>query len=410
MATIKDEDIGSVTVVSCGMSPADLTARHREAVRNAGVLAGGRRLLDWFPEFKGERVVLGAHTSEAADQLVARSERERIAVLASGDALFFGVGRLLAARMPPGRLRVIPNVTAAQSALARLCVPWEEARFFSVHGRDEALPWRRILQAPVAVVYADAVRSPASLADELIRCWPPAALRSAAFVSDIGTPAEQCVVRPLFELKEHLGGDLTLLVLLPDETLRPALALGEEDSAYAHEAGLITHPEVRAVVLSKLRLRPGVLWDIGAGSGSVGVEAAGLCDGLAVYAVEKDEERCAHIAGNAASAGVGSVRVISGRAPDALAALPDPHSVFVGGGGADVAAIVEAAFGRLRPGGSLVAAAVMLETRARLLDCLPQHRAEIVELDVRRARPLGSGHGLEPGHPVALHVFRKEVR
>lgn len=409
MATIKDEDIGSVTVVSCGMSPADLTARHREAVQSAGVLAGGRRLLDWFPEFKGERVVLGAHTSETADQLVARSERERIAVLASGDALFFGIGRLLAARLPPGRFRVIPNVTSAQSALARLCVPWEEARFFSVHGRDAALPWRRILQAPVAVVYTDAVRSPASLADELIRRWPPAAMRSAAFVSDIGTPAEQCVVRPLFELKEHLGGELTLLVLLPDETLPPPVALGEEDAAYAHEAGLITHPEIRAVVLSKLRLRPGILWDIGAGSGSVGVEAAGLCERITVFAVEKNEERCAHIEANAA-AGAVSVRVIKGSAPEALKGLPDPHSVFVGGGGADVAAIVEAAFGRLRPGGSLVAAAVMLETRARLLDCLPQHCAEIVELDVRRAQPLGSGHGLEPGHPVALFVFRKEIR
>lgn len=409
MATANINDDGSVTLVSCGMGPADLTARHREAVARAGVLAGGRRLLDWFPEFKGEKVVLGAHTAEAVDSLVARSAREQVAVLASGDSLFFGVGRLFAARLPACRLTVLPNVSGAQCALARLCVPWEDARFFTVHGREEPLPWRRILQAPVAVVYADKVRTPAAIASELIRHWPPARLRSAAFAADIGAPSEQCIARPLFELTEHLGGDLTMLVLLPDETLRPPIALGEEDSAYAHEAGLITHPELRAVVLSKLRLRPGVLWDIGAGSGSVGVEAAGLCEGLSVFAVEKNEERCAHVAANAAAAGTAGVKVVRGQAPDILTGLPDPHAVFVGGGGVEVAAIVEAAFRRLKPGGSLVASAVMLETRSRLLNCLPQHRAELVELDVRRAKPLGPGHGLEPGNAVALFVFRKEV-
>jgi precorrin-6Y C5,15-methyltransferase (decarboxylating) len=95
-------------------------------------------------------------------------------------------------------------------------------------------------------------------------------------------------------------------------------------------------------------------------------------------------------------------------APDAFAALPAPHAVFVGGGGVGVGAIVESAFQRLRPGGSLVAAAILLETRARLLDCLPERRIEMVEIEVRRARPLGPGHKLEPGNPVALFVYRKE--
>lgn len=400
---------GSIVIVSCGVSPADLTMRQRDEVAHADVLAGGRRLLDWFPEFKGEKTILGAHTGETVAQLVTRSRDARVVVLASGDALFFGIGRLFAERMDPGRLTILPNITAAQAALARLCLAWENARFFSVHGRDNPLPWRAILQAPLAVVYTDPARTPSVVAASLMQHWPAARGRQAAVVADLGSPTERCVTGTLAEIAEVATSGLAMLIVRPDESvLTPPLSLGLEDDVYDREADLITHPEIRAVALAKLRLGPGVMWDVGAGSGSVGIEAAGLCEGLAVYAIEKEKSRCAQIRHNAAASGCSAVSVVEGMAPDALATLPAPRSVFVGGGGTNVSVIVKGAFHRLLPGGSLVASAVLLETRARLLDCLQDHRIEMVEIEVRRARALGQGHRLEPGNPVALFVYRKE--
>jgi precorrin-6Y C5,15-methyltransferase (decarboxylating) len=398
-----------LVIVSCGVSPADLTARHREAIASADVLAGGQRLLDWFPEFAGEKKPLRAHTRETVDELIARSRDARVVVLASGDALFFGVGRLFAERAQPEQLEILPNITAAQAALARLHQAWDHARFFSVHGRDTPLPWRAILQAPLAVVYADPTRTPSAIAAGLIERWPESSRRPAAAVCDLGGPAERYLEGTLAHVAGSATSGLALLVVRSDDASRtPPLPLGLDDETYEHEAGLITHPEIRAVVLAKLRLGPGVLWDVGAGSGSVGLEAAGLCEGLTVYALEKQAARCAQIRANAVAGGCPALTVVEGSAPDLLDGLPAPRSVFVGGGGASVTAIVEHAFRRLLPGGSLVASAVLLETRARLLECLPARRAELLELDVRRARPLGEGHRLEAANPISLFVYRKE--
>lgn len=400
----------SLTLVSCGMGPGDLTARHRAAVAAASVLAGGPRLLGWFPEFKGDRIPLDTHVAATVDQLVTRSRTEAVTVLASGDALFFGIGRLFASRVPAEGLTILPNVTAAQAAFARLGLAWEQARFFTVHGRTEPVPWRTILQAPVAVIYADPARRPAVVAEELIRQWPGAARCHADVLADLGAETERHIAGTLADIATTPTSGLAMLIVRrTDDVLPPPLPLGLDDDTYRHEAGLITHPEVRAVILSKLRLGPGTMWDIGSGSGSVGVEAAGLCEGLAVHAVEKNASRCATIAQNAAAAGCARVQVVKGAAPAALEGLPAPRAVFVGGGGADVRTLVELAFERLVPGGVLVASAVMLETRARLLDCLPERRTELVELDVRRARALGPGHGMEPTHPIALFIYRKEL-
>jgi precorrin-6Y C5,15-methyltransferase (decarboxylating) len=401
-----------VTVVGCGVGPEDLAGRRREAVASAEVLVGGQRLLDGFPDFRGRRVALGAHAVEQAVEAVTGTAAPgRVVVLASGDALFFGIGRALVARLGGEAVEFLPDVTAAQAAFSRLGLPWERARFFSVHGRDAVLPWREVLQAPVAVVYADPARPAAAVAAALVRQWPAAAERIGALCENLGGAGERVVRARLGELAAMDCGGLSLLVVEgageAEAGAVPPLPLGLDDEAYAHESGLITHPEIRAVALAKLRLRPGVMWDVGAGSGSVGLEAAGLCPGLDVVAIERQAGRGLTIVANARAAGVARLRVVTGEAPGVLEGLPSPVCVFVGGGGGDARVIVERAFERVLPGGTLVAAAVMLETRARLLDCLPGSRSELLEIEVKRARPLGPGHRFESRNPVSLFMFRK---
>ncbi|MFA4943906.1 MAG: precorrin-6y C5,15-methyltransferase (decarboxylating) subunit CbiE [Lentisphaeria bacterium] len=405
---------GHLTIIGCGLGPDDLTPRHRQAVEAADLLAGGQRLLAWFPEFPGETIVLDHAAATAAAALAESARRRRVAVLASGDPLFFGIARLFTRLLPPEMVTILPNVSAAQAALARLKLPWHGTRFFSVHGREAPLPWERILRAPSAIVYCDGVRTPQQVAATLVERHPAAASRPAALAADLGAADETLREASLGELaRQPAVGTLAMLVLLPPAesapgaATAPPLPLGLPDAAYDHEHGLITHPEIRAVALAKLRLRPGVLWDLGAGSGSVAVEAAGLCEGLRAYAVEGKPERCRQIQANAERFGRAGITVIQEDILAAIPRLPPPDAVFIGGGGSQIAEIATAAFAALRPGGVLVAAAILNETRAALAGILAAAESEVLEIAVRRQAPLGHGTMMKPENAVLLAVFAK---
>ncbi len=403
---------GHLTIIGCGTRVQDLTPLHIQALDDADVLAGGRRLLNWFPDFQGETLEIGKHVRETVAKLFEMAREQRVAVLASGDPLFFGIGARFVDASPDIDVTILPNVSAAQQALARLALPWSEARFFSVHGRKARLPWRQILAAATTVIYTDPKHNPAIVAKELIAFYPPATQRMAAVAENLGS-SERISKGNLKEIAGQSFSGLAVLVLLPPDTqekiITPPLSLGEEDCHFAHQQGLITHPEVRAVVLSKLRLGAGVLWDLGAGSGSVAVEACGLCPDLSAYAVEKDSQRVKMIEENARRAGLASCHVTEGNVLENMEGLPAPRAVFVGGGGNDVGRIVEGAFAALRPGGRLVASAVLLGSKEQLQNTLEEARIEIVELEIRRATPVGPGQMMKPDNPVTLYIFEKKA-
>ena len=170
---------------------------------------------------------------------------------------------------------------------------------------------------------------------------------------------------------------------------------------------MITHPEIRAVVISKLRLAPGVLWDLGAGSGSIGIEAAGLCPELQVVAVEKDAERVGHIAQNIAKEGLSNVRIEQGRAEELLDGLPVPTRIFIGGGGPD---LFEKAWEKLAPGGILVMTAVMLDTISMMTRIQPGSRLEFLTIQISRAEEILPGASmLRAENPIAVGVWKKET-
>ena len=402
------ENSKSISLVGCGVSAADLTEKHLAVIRQADVLAGGQRLLDWFPDFKKEKVSVDAHVASTIDVLVAKAKSQKVVLLASGDPLFFGIGRLLAEKVGSSSLKIYPNITALQSAMARLGMSWHTAQVFSVHGRKSILPWRRILQAQLAAIYTDPERDSAKVAAELIARYPASAKRNGFIVSDLGMPTEKVTSGVLSDLALAVPGKLSILVLHEGGEV-PPVALGLDNGQYERHAEMITHPEIRAVAISKLRVKPGVMWDVGAGSGSVGIEAGLLCPGVAVYSVEQDEERCRHITVNAEQAGVSPLTVVRGQAPTSLKDLPDPDFVFVGGGGADISGIVEYSMSRLKSGGRVVVTAVLLETKACLLECCAGKRIEVLDLMISRASKLGGSSRMTPDNPVTIFVFEKEL-
>jgi precorrin-6Y C5,15-methyltransferase (decarboxylating) len=334
-------------------------------------------------------------------------------VLASGDPGFFGIGRALAARFGPEVLEVHPAPSSVALAFARLGLHWDDAVVVSAHGRPLADAARLVASCPKAAVLVSPASPPQALGRHLLTLG--SRHRRAAVCARLGEPDEQVDVVDLEGLAAGDFDPLSVVVLLADSDVRqtesdgrddigrggdaavasvPSLAWGLPEAAYAHRDGMITKAEVRAVVIAKLALpSTGVLWDIGAGSGSVAIECARLASGLRVIAVERSAAAAALVRANAARHGV-DVEVTEAEAPAVLAELADPDRAFVGGGGLGV---LDAALTRLRPGGFAVATFAALDRAVAAY----QRLGQLVQVAVSRAESLPDGGvRLEAENPV----------
>ncbi|MFD7133138.1 precorrin-6y C5,15-methyltransferase (decarboxylating) subunit CbiE [Streptomyces sp. NPDC059894] len=366
-----------ITVVGTGTgtgSPPD-----DGVLTGAALVVGGRRHLDAvrLPEGAG-RIVLGplAPALDAMEEHVAA--RRRVVVLASGDPGFFGIVRALAERFGPDRLDVRPGVSSVAAAFARLGLTWDDAVVVSAHGRDPRTAVHVCRAYPKVAVLTGPGAGPAELGAALARTVPG---RVLVVASALGDPAGERVERvtPAQAAARDWGAAVSVVLCLDEARLlgpvrtvagparRPAGWALDEDG-FAHRDSMITKFEVRALALARLGPRPGdLVWDVGSGSGSVAVECARL--GAAVSAVEKAADGVARIRANAAAHEV-DLHVVHGTAPDALAGLDDPDSVFVGGGGRELAEIVGVCARRARR--SVVVAMAALDrvpaARAALTD------------------------------------------
>ena len=405
----------SLTIIGCGLSLDDLTQSTKKLIAGARILAGGKRLLDWFPDHQGEKIAIGADARQQALGLLEQAKEFEVVVLASGDPLFFGIATtFLSLQESSGKvvdIEIIPNISALQGACARIGQAWSELDFFNLHGRFSTLNWRSILRSCGALILAGTGdRRPHCLVADLLKSFPPAQSRQATVFCDLGRPQEQIFSGTLAEIAEQEFSSLALLFIAAAEASEkiPPLALGLAKNNFAHESGLITKEEVRAVILAKLRLVPGVMWDLGAGSGSVAIEAVSLNRGLKAWAVEKEPGRVLLIEDNALKQGCyDDLEIVSGEILENLEKLPDPDRIFIGGGGAEISEITEKSFCRLAPGGLLVATAVTLESRSALNRVLPEAFQEVVEINISRSHPLGQMRLLKSENPIAIYIFKK---
>jgi precorrin-6Y C5,15-methyltransferase (decarboxylating) len=399
--------------------PAGLSAEARAHLAAAGVLAGGRRHLAFFPEWTGEKVVIEGDLSAVVARLRERYAAEKTVVLASGDPLFYGIGRLLLESFPRDDLLFLPHLSSVQLAFARLRETWDDARVVSLHGRPlEALRPAVEARAAKVALLTDATNHPAAVADFLRRHG--AAEDYALWVCENLGGADERVSRhdPAL-MRDETFSPLNVVVLLRLSTqysvlsTEPLPLLGIPESALLHRAGprgLITRREVRLLALCYLELRPAdVLWDIGAGSGSVAIEAARLSPGLRAFAVERDEEMFHQLEANVARLGAGRVRAVLAEAPYGLAELPDPDAVFVGGSGGRLTDILAVTVGRLRPGGRIALSCITLENLARGWDGLREQGLgpQATSVQLAHSRPLGRLHSLEPDSLIFLLRARK---
>ncbi|MFO1056777.1 MAG: precorrin-6y C5,15-methyltransferase (decarboxylating) subunit CbiE [Dongiaceae bacterium] len=310
-----------------GLSPAA-----RDLIDRAELLVGGARHLALVPEGGAERRGWAMPLSRTVDEILAWRGR-RVVVLASGDPMWFGVGVTLARRIPHGEILVLPGLSAFSLACARLGWPLAEIECLTLHGRPLALLDAALAPGARLLLLSEDGTTPAAVAGRL------AALgygRSRLTVLEhMGGPQERRVDGIAADWPAGAIADLNTIavecVAGPDALRRP-LAPGLPDDAFRHD-GQLTKRELRATVLAALAPQPGeLLWDVGAGCGSVAIEWLRLGRRLSAIAIERDADRQALIEANAAALGTPHLRLVRGAAPAALADLPAPHAVFVGGG------------------------------------------------------------------------------
>lgn len=405
----------AVTAVGIGADGWDgLPDASRGALLDAEVLIGGPRQLDLLPpQCAGERITWPSPLRPAVARLLAAHAGRRIAVLASGDPMFYGIGRALAEEVEEaGALRVLPHPSSVSYACARLGWPVEAVEVVTLVGRPTARlaaalhDGRRLL-----VLSADAT-TPGDVAILLReRGFGPSRMRILEQLGGADERTQPEITADDWPESRPPGDPLNIVAVecrrAPD-TLRIGAVPGLPDGAYEHD-GQLTKRHVRAITLGVLAPGPGeLLWDIGGGSGSIAIEWMRTHPSCRAITVERDPVRSARITRNADRLGVPDLRVVTGSAPAVLDGLPSPDAVFVGGG-LTAPGLLDACWEALPAGGRLVANTVTLESEALLADAHRRHGGELTRLAVAHAVPVGGFTGWRQAMPVTQWTVQKSL-
>jgi precorrin-6Y C5,15-methyltransferase (decarboxylating) len=360
-----------VYIVGIGDDGLDsLTDSARRRVSDADLILGSERVLNLVGGGKAQRVAIGTDLSELVRQIREYRDSKRIVVLAGGDPLFYGTARFLSDQLGKEAFEVLPHVSSMQLAFARIMESWDEAYLtdVSLHSLEEVV--NRVRVSEKAGIFTSEQTSPAVIAQALLD--EGIDYFQVYVCENLGARNEVVTQGTLAEIARMHFRALNVMILVrqpgvPDRPRRVGQLklFGNPDEVFRQsrpKQGLLTPAEVRTLAIAQLNIRPqSIVWDIGAGSGSVSIEAAQLAGSGKVFAIEPDAEDCQLIRDNAATFGVENVQIVIGRAPEALRNLPDPDCVFIGGTGRETVGIIAHAYLRLKPEGNLVANVASLE-------------------------------------------------
>jgi precorrin-6B C5,15-methyltransferase / cobalt-precorrin-6B C5,C15-methyltransferase len=397
-------DHPKVIVIGMGLSPDDLTARHIDIIRGADILIGGKRHLACFKDHPGIQKEINRDIQELTSLIQQNYKTHQIVVLASGDPLLFGIGSAIIHALGPEHVEIHPNISSVAAAFARIKEPWQDARVISMHGKiAENSLLTATAESPLVAVLTDPIRSPAWIAALLLR--HQFHRTAICILEQLGTPSENISWHSLEEAAGKTFSEPNIVVLKRTSTPQalPGFHLGMPDEAYDHENGLITKAEIRAISLAKLELLPHhVLWDLGAGSGSVGIEASLLAPRGRIVSIEKHPERIRNIECNRLRHGVRNMEIRQAVLPDGLHDLPAPDRIFIGGGGRNLETIIRSAAGYLKPDGILVLNTVLMDNLTTALATLKElgFSTETTQIQVCRSKDMPWSRRFEAQNPV----------
>jgi len=409
---------------------ASLGAPALQALADADLVIGAKRtlaLLESRIQPEAERRAIGGLAAVAEDIRQAQAAGKRCVVLATGDPLCHGIAGYLGMQLCLDAIEVLPNLSTIQLACARVGLVWQDLKIESVHAKD-AGEWPGPGAEPSHGLYAlaQSLRRHARLAVLTSPDNTPDRIARMMQAESLANDFQIAVAERLLQAGERIVTGLSIaeaaqarfadpnVVLLWRQSARAApVRFGLPDASYEQrhpDKGLITKLEVRAVSLARLQLREdSIVWDIGAGSGAVGLEAARLCPAGHVYAIEKNEDDVAIAGRNRAAMGVGNHTLVHAKAPQAMDGWADPDAVFIGGSGGELAELIALCLRRLRAGGQLVMNFVTIENLGTATATLTELGADwdVVMLQAARSKPILHMHRLAAENPVWVVCARK---
>lgn len=392
-----------LSIVGIGEDGLDgLCPAARALVDDAGVLIGGARHLAMVPDDGRERLPWPTPLTKLVDEIVGRRD-QKVCVLATGDPLHYGVGVTLAKRVPIEEMTIVPGPSAFALAASRLGWPRAETETLTLHGRPVAQLHPYVQPGARLLILSDNRETPSKIAELLVArgfgesritvlehmggskersVFGIAASWRATDIADFNTVAIECVASPDVPPRARVPG-------LPD-------------NAFRHD-GQLTKREVRAATLAVLSPTPGaLLWDVGAGSGAIGIEWMRAHFTCRAIAIERNDDRTAAIAKNAEHLGVPKLEIVHGTAPEALIGLTEPDAIFVGGG-ITSDGVMKTAWDALNAGGRIVANAVTMEGEQKLFAWHRLYGGTLSKIALSRAEPIGDFTGWTPARPVTQY-------
>ncbi|WP_347987757.1 precorrin-6y C5,15-methyltransferase (decarboxylating) subunit CbiE [Methylomonas sp. AM2-LC] len=385
------------------------------------VIAGGRLLASLATEISHAQQYNLTGQLKTVPKWInsALANAESVAVLASGDPLCHGIAGYLIGKLDRNKVRILPNLSSIQLAFTQLCLPWQSAIIVSVHSQD-AGDWQRgacsqhglyelvqcCRQHDLLAVLTSPENNPQRIAAMLLE--EGMADEFEIVVAQALKHHEQCVTAFLSaaEVRAATYLDPNIVILKRKNKRIDPILFGVSDTSFQQRKpnkGLITKREVRAVSLARMQLtRSSVVWDIGAGSGSVGLEAARICVDGHVYGIEKNIDDITNIQQNHGNWGVSNYSFVHGKAPDYLDSWPTPNAVFIGGSGGELAELIEICLGRLQQNGWLVMSFVTLENLSVAVETLKKLGAnwDVCQIQASRSSPILNMNRLQAENPV----------
>jgi precorrin-6B C5,15-methyltransferase / cobalt-precorrin-6B C5,C15-methyltransferase len=379
---------------------AGLSDAARTLIAQASLVVGGRRHLDLVAGATTGETMAWPSPPQAGFPAILERRGRPVVVVATGDPFFYGIGSLLAREVPPDEMICLPGPSAFSLAASRLGWALQDCALVTLHGRalERIIPALQPRNRVLALSWDGT--TPAKLAELLVRQGFGETRMTVC--EAMGGPQER--LRSAIA-RDFAVADIVPLNLvafdIPDVPGARSIPLtpGLPDDWFEHD-GQLTKRDIRAVTLSALAPRRGeLLWDIGAGSGSIGIEWMLADPANRAIAIERDENRAGRVARNAALLGVPDLKIIRGAAPAALDGLPRPDAIFIGGGSTNDG-VIDAAWAALSSGGRLVVNGITIETQAELTRRFKVHGGDLTMIQISRADPVGGFHGMRPAMPV----------
>ncbi len=427
------ENLNKLYIIGIGYKPLEEMAK--KILFNSEVILTSERLFEvfrFYDEFEAvkERVMVINNVDETIE-FIKSNELKSIVLLASGDPMFFGIGRRVVNEFGKERVEILPDLSSIQVAFSRIKEPWDNAFLMSLHGGPDPVKRRRLpyemkdipflLQRHNKIaILTDSENNPTEIA-KVINASP--GIAPVIYVCErLGYPDERIIEGKPAEISDMTFRAPNVVVIVKQGDNAGGIDTSSDDVQYrlhipspslplfgltcdeiSHARGLITKDEVRAIVIHKLRpFRNMVFWDIGAGSGSVSLEISRLFPDARVYAIERDPAQIMHLKANTEIFG-SNINIIHGEAPEVLMDLPSPDRVFIGGSGGKLVDIIGHLHKRM-PEGIITLNAITLETLNTAMEILKKNSyiVDVIEVSISRLRPLGCSHHLSGENPVFI--------